>query len=818
MARMLAMQEALALSPELESPYETAARKLDALVAWAAENDEGAGRNEATTRLQLIDRLLEEALAWPPERISAEEAYGRTYVDYLLKGTGTQLLVEAKREGVSFDLPPGFESRTLSLPILREVGPDVWAAVEQALNYCLSRGIPLGAVSNGNQMIGFIGSRQDGVPPAEGRAVVFSSLEDIRAGFSDFWRYFSAAGIEGQYLYAHLQRASQPPPPPKLASTLFRYPGTKNRNQIQAELQILGELFLVDVLENPVLERSFLEDAYCTSGALSQYSLVSREILQTRYDAFLEELGDVSGQPVATKRGIAAELTADVLTASLSNRPIILLGDVGVGKTTFIRRLIQVDARDLFDDAFSLYVDFGRQPALATEIEAFVRDVFVAQLRENFDLDIYERQFVRAVYNGDINRFSKGIYADLADLDPGEYKRRELEMLEAKISNTEGHLRASLRHLVASQRRQIVIFLDNVDQRPFRFQEQVFLLAQSLAAHWLGTVFVSLRPETFYRSRVGGSLAAYQPRVFTIAPPRIDDVLRRRLEFAQKRLLSSGSLESLGSGVTVQSEKLEAYVRAILYSLARNVSLIELIDNLSAGNVRRAVDFLVAFVGSGHVDSEKIVSIVQKTGRYTIPVHEFLRAIVFGDHEHYEPTASPIANVFDLSMPDAREHLLLSSLLAFVERTGEISGSDGYVSVAAIFAECHRLGLMPSQADQALTRAREKNLLESNLRGVMYGEPDSYRITPTGAYTYKRLVKLFTYVDAMIIDTPVVDTTVRQLIKDVRGIGDRLARCDNFRRYLDSSYAPLADLKPAFEWKESSRDLEADVENIALRL
>ena len=812
------MEQALTLSPELESPYETAARHLDVLIAWAAENDEGYSRNEATTRLQLIDRLLEEALAWPPERISAEEAYGRTYVDYLLKGPGTQLLVEAKREGVSFELPPGFESRTLSLQILRELGSDVWAAVEQALNYCLTRGIPLGAVSNGHQIIGFIGSRQDGVPPAEGRAVVFSSLEDIRAGFPDFWRYFSAPGVESQYLYAHLQRASQPPPPAKLSSTLFRYPGTKNRNQIQAELQILGELFLVDVLENPVLERSFLEEAYCTSGALSQYSLVSREILQTRYDAFLQEVGDVSGQPVSTKKGIAPELTADVLAASLSNRPIILLGDVGVGKTTFIRRLIHVDARELFDDAISLYVDFGRQPALATEIEAFVRDSFVAQLRESYELDIYERQFVRAVYNGDINRFSKGIYADLMESDAGEYKRRELEMLEKKISSTEAHLRASLRHIAATQRRQIVIFLDNVDQRPFQFQEQVFLLAQSLAAHWPGTAFVSLRPETFYRSRAGGTLAAYQPRVFTIAPPRIDDVLRRRLEFAQKRLLKSGSLESLGSGVTVQSEKLEAYVRAILYSLSANSQLTELIDNLSAGNVRRAVDFLVAFVGSGHVDSEKIVSIVQRTGRYTIPVHEFLRAIVFGDNEHYDPSASPIANALDLSLPDAREHFLLPIVLAFAERAGELAGSGGYVPVSTIFAECQRLGFMPSQADQALTRAREKNLLESNLRGAMYGEPDSYRITPTGAYTYKRLLRQFTYVDAMIVDTPIVDTRVRQLVKDVWVIGERLARCENFRRYLDSSWEPLGALGSAFEWNEWSRDLGAEVENIALRI
>jgi hypothetical protein len=215
------------------------------------DNDYDRRRNEATTRLHLIDRLIEDCLAWPTEKIKAEDAYEGTYLDYLLAVNGTHLVVEAKREGAYFELPPGFQTRTLSLRALRETAGAVSTAIEQALTYCLQRGIPLRVVCNGNQVVGFIGSRQDGIPPAEGRAIVFTSLEDMRAAFDEFWRCFSPAGVESQYLYALLQRASHPPPPPKLSSTIFRYPGTNNRNQIQTELQILGELFLLDVAETP---------------------------------------------------------------------------------------------------------------------------------------------------------------------------------------------------------------------------------------------------------------------------------------------------------------------------------------------------------------------------------------------------------------------------------------------------------------------------------------------------------------------------------------------------------------------------------------
>lgn len=80
-------------------------------------------------------------------------------------------------------------------------------------------------------------------------------------------------------------------------------------------------------------------------------------------------------------------------------------------------------------------------------------------------------------------------------------------------------------------KRQIIVFLDNIDQRDADFQEQVFLIGQSLAEAWPATVFLSLRPDTFYRSRNVGSLTAYQPRVFTIAPPDIKQVIDKRLRF-----------------------------------------------------------------------------------------------------------------------------------------------------------------------------------------------------------------------------------------------------------------------------------------------
>ena len=86
--------------------FETASSRLDSLVQWwDAEGDQN--RNEATTRLHLIDSLLYGALSWPKALVTAEDRYEGKYADYSVGRPATRLIVEAKREGVSLSCRSG---------------------------------------------------------------------------------------------------------------------------------------------------------------------------------------------------------------------------------------------------------------------------------------------------------------------------------------------------------------------------------------------------------------------------------------------------------------------------------------------------------------------------------------------------------------------------------------------------------------------------------------------------------------------------------------------------------------------------------------
>lgn len=796
--------------------YDQGKRALEELIGWAEANDFLNKRNEATTRLHLIDSMLTEVLTWPKELIQAEEPAGSGRIDYALGKPATQLIIEAKREGEYFELPPGTQTGVHSISSITDgnASKALRNAMIQVAGYAASNGVPLAGVTNGHQLVLFIAVRTDGTPPLGGSALVFPTLSDMLSDFRLLWDHASPPGVDQRALFAKLRGVAARAPEP-LSTHLTDYPGVKKRNDLQMDLEILGELFLIDVARLHELRTEFLVDCYASSGALSQYAEVSKQILQTRYSLLSEQPG-IEATPVQDKKGLRTELTQDMLAAAASHRPIILLGDVGVGKTTFIQRLVHVDASDLFENAITLYIDFGSSTTLG-DLREFVLRESGRQLLEQYGIDIEESAFVEAVYHGDLNRFDKSVAGMLKEIDPTAYLKRRIQFLEQRISERSEHLPSCLTHLRSTQQRQVVIFLDNIDQRSATDQDQVFLIANEIASSWPATVFVTLRPETFHTSSHSGALSGYQARVFTISPPRTEVMLQKRFDFVLKRLRDSGEMGSLPVGITLGSSSLEAFLKMLAENCKSNRELIALIDNIAGGNMRLALDFVTQFIGSGHVDSRKILEIFEQSGHYKIPIHEFLRALLYGDGVHYDPESSPIANILRISQPDGREHFLLPLLLAEIQSQGDKLAREGYVGADAVYAFAQNLGFNEQQIVAALEHAVAKRLVHQAPRLVDARTHIHYRITTVGAYTTRLLMRLFAYADAMVVDTPIIDVRYRTVISDAFSLSERLARAEYFRTYLDKQWENVGATGAAWDWSVVSDALGKDIREIGKR-
>ena len=623
--------------------------------------------NEAETKFQIINRFIVECLGWPRELVRLERGHNRTYSDYEL-GAPRCAIWEAKREGATFELPADPKGNVVKdLPSIISLDRKVFDAVSQVQRYCSDRGVELAVATNGHQLIAFLATRGDGTAPLEGRCFVINGYEQLRVNFPRVWQMLSPSGIADHRLNRLLNVGDDQALPQKLSSLIADYPQYRYPSTLHNTLRTLGELLLIDV-EQQETEKSFYEQCYCDSGALPQHALISKQMLAARYAALFGRTDrPPTVNPVQTGRRKPL-FTPELITEAISKRPIVLIGDVGVGKTSFLKHLMYVSAFEEFQKAIYIYMDLGSQGALSEDLYKFVLNEMEDQLYKFHGVDVYERQFVRGVYHSEISRFSRGIHGGLQEEHPDLYNQKLREFLEDKIKQPDRHLKEAISHIAKGRKKQMIFVLDNADQRSYEVQQSAFIIAQNLAKDWDGAVFIAVRPQTFYKSKQAGALTAYPHRVFTIAPPRVDEVMAKRLQFALK--LSEGRIrmeQPALQDIELQLVNVATFLKALLYSLEKNRELVEFLSNITAGNIRAVVEFVTRFIGSANVDSEKIIDIMESENRYIIPIHEFWKAALLGEYAHYDPLSSLALNLFDVRNPNTKEHFLLPMITRVLE-------------------------------------------------------------------------------------------------------------------------------------------------------
>lgn len=783
---------------------------FETLQLLASEEKSVLLRNEAQTRLDLIDKVLR-AFGW---EFTVEERTEEGYTDYRLGTPATVAVVEAKRESIGFTLPSDISYGKVSLKALLAGSSNgsLKAALKQCMSYCADLGVSQGIVTNGHQWVAFLATRSDSVRPLEGQALLVPSIQSFCDNFPDAWNVFSEHGLKTKSLARTLTTHHIPAPLP-LSVRLQNYPGTKLRNDLQSSLQILGQVFLEDVPARPQLRDRFLTECYATSGALSQFSELSRAVLKSQQTEKLTE-SSIAEEPVYGKKGLNEKLTGDILSAAMSNKPIVLLGDVGAGKSTFIQRLINVDAKELFSAAISVYVDYGSQ-ATMVDLQTWTVTEVQRQIKENYNIDIASRAFIEDIFRNELKEFDAGIYGLLKEVDIPSYTKKRVEHLAALMSDKSDHIARALKRIKQSHRKQIVIFLDNIDQRSIEDQNSVFLISNELAAQWPVTVFVTLRPETYYESMRHGAVSGYHPRVFKIMPPRPDTVIRKRLDFVLD--LMAGEDHEINDilGYNLQSDSLQFFLEMLSANMASNRNVNVFIDNMAGGNMRRALGFITRFVGSGHVDTAKIVDIWARTRSYWIPEHELLRALLHGDGNYYEPESSDIANVFKCASNDVRDHFLMCKLISFVERSSRDGDNLRFVSADEIYQALQPQGFSETSIQEALRRGVDHRLLDEPLMSRNDENFERVRVTSVGLYTKNRLPLLFSYVDAIVVDTPVLQDNYYCVIGDAFSMEQRLQRAVEFTKYLDSAWKSAALDTEYWSWPAAQLVLRADITRVA---
>ncbi len=762
---------------------------LDRLSELAKEFETGKHNiiNEDTTRLRFVDALFFECLDWDRySQAETEENTAEGVIDYAFKIEQTLLIVEAKKVGISFNLPLEQDQKSKrlvrSIESIMSLNKDIEKALQQAARYALEGGVPFASVCNGYQLIAFCTQLGPGVGWRKGRAIVFDSLITIQTFFLDFWNIFSVEGIRRFVLRERLAEARTTSPAPRRSETIPNFDKTKNRNEFQADLQILGDLvFGGRLFENRHL---FHQHCYCPGGAIPQFSRASRSYLEDRYPEFFAATAHTpSLEPAQTKKGPAAALTnlTDI------HKPILLLGDVGVGKTTFLEHLFLVDWVDRKDQLIVLRVDLADKPSRSEDLFSVVATEIENSLRNHYEIDISENAFLRGAYHSELCRFKKTPEGVVYSSDSQAYAEAELAYLRKLSNQADEHLRTIFRHLTKGRNKMIVLVLDNVDQRTSELQQATFIQAQIAASKWEIFVMVALRPETFVRTRLDGSISGYHPRAFTIAPPRFDQLILRRIDTAMAMLRGELPIPEIGEGSRIQIGTVAEYLGVLCHSFEQDPELVSFCEDLSGGNMRMALDYVIAFMYCGHVDAQKILDKWGQSHNYRIPLHEFARGVMFADREYYsERGASLVMNVFDCQTGDARESFLVCGVLSTISTftRNDDSETHGFMSLEDLRIKLMGVGYSYDQVSWGINRCLEHRLIETNVKSADFEGATHARLSPTGSYYFKKLMRTFVYVDAVCMDTPISDRETLEAIPDTTLLDSRFDRTTAFIHYL----------------------------------
>ncbi len=336
---------------------------------------------EADTRAKLIDRILTDVCGWPEAAITREQHIERGYVDYILSlPTRRTIVVEAKREGLPFTIPVGFQ-RTLKLSGALASDAEVREAISQVRDYCDDAGVRHAIATNGYAWIVFRAIRDD-MPWREGKARVFASLPYIKEHFTEFWNLLSHEAVLGGSLEEEFGVPRRPARNlTRVVDRLFNADLPLQRNRLHAQLTPLSRAIFAEIADQAAVE--ILQSCYVHSASLK---IVAADLDTVITDSIPRFLAMEGAEPLRPGPGSGA--FDRVITRAMqepSGELFLILGGIGSGKTTFLKRYYRTVGKDLLDTKTIWFnVDLLKAPLDPLELESFVLRDILSQLRERY--------------------------------------------------------------------------------------------------------------------------------------------------------------------------------------------------------------------------------------------------------------------------------------------------------------------------------------------------------------------------------------------------------------------------------------------------
>lgn len=738
--------------------------------------------SEADTRVKMIDKVLTEVCGWPESELSREDHVESGYTDYQLRVRNAALVVvEAKSEGKSFTLPHGAATRSPSLSGALVTDENVKKAIGQVRQYCDDQGVRFAIATNGYAWIVFRAIRDD-MPWRNGRARVFPSTEYIIEHFTEFWNLLSYQAISEGSLDVEFGRTAAPSRQlVRVLDGLFNSEQPLSRNRLHTELQPLVRYVFEDIAAQDDVD--LLRSCYVYQRSLR---IVAEDLKLVIRDAIPRDTAFAGTKPLMQTLDSAGEFGDKVQRAVRSPQDdlYLLLGGIGSGKTTFLKRYERLIEKEFLDqNAFMFHLDFLQAPLDVAMLESFVWETILEGLRTRYEHEnVEERSILKEVFAGRLSNLEQ---TALAGLERGcaEYEKVVGQQILSWQQSISEYVPRLLRIGCQVRGKTAVLVIDNVDQLDPHYQAQIFLLAQTVTRKSECVTIIAMREESYYAPSIERTFSAYTTHKFHIASPPFGKMIGSRIDYAMNALAKtdsalSGSIPGIDSFSTDDISEFLRIVEKSVFQWSRLIS--RFIECICFGNMRHALQMFTTFLTSGATDVDKMLSIYRRDGGYNVAFHEFLKSVMLQDRAYYRESKSPILNLFNSTAEKNSSHFTTMRLLDFLlARRGESTREgQGYVELSRLVSYFGEVFDNVADVRTTLDRMLNKQLVEVNTRSTETIDRASHiRVTAAGWYYLRYLAISFAYLDLILQDTPLNDEALveelRKSVLEVNNLSDR---------------------------------------------
>ncbi|QSJ15784.1 AAA family ATPase [Nostoc sp. UHCC 0702] len=713
---------------------------------------------EQDARFQVIDRILVEVLGWDRAGIRTEPHTDSGYVDYLLTAGGrNKLVVEAKR--TSKLLIDTYQPR---MAWYKVGGPALQSAtdgLEQAKRYCTDTAVLFSALTTGLQWIGFWAVRTDGVPPKEGKAAVFPSLEAIEQNFAVFYDLFSQEGVLANLYQVHVHQSE----------------GLQvNHSEVLesvieiSERRLLSKSVLLRDLEN--IYRSFFSsmsgeddpDMLAKCFVESKESRAADESLEKITRNLLNQVDIVNSD-----KGTELENQIRASVESQRGEFVLVIGNKGAGKSTFIDRFFRlVLDKQLRANCLVLRVDLANSDGNQATIASWLTDKLKIELEKNlFNDGCPSYDELQGVFFQDYKRWMNGEYKYLYEEDKIKFKQKFGEwMADIGLKQPQKYVSRLIKNAVDARRLMPCIVFDNTDHFPQSFQESVFQYAQSIYRESFSFIICPITDRTIWQLSKSGPLQSYEHRDFYLPVPSTKEVLAKRVDFIKEKAKEDTEVNGnyfTNKGIRLSIPDITAFALSVEDIFIHEDYIGRIVGWLSNFDIRRSLQIAQRVITSPMINITDLVKAYAVGEAFRPQRRNIKKALFFGDYNHfYQQDSNFILNVFEVNSNTITSPLIrLSILRLLIDVYSEHTDSDRIYLVVEDILNYFE----PATIRRTIVKDHLKALLNYRLiepydpTDINIYESQRLKITHCGRIHYEFVVddKEGVYMSEMALMTPI---------------------------------------------------------------